>query len=321
MVSAKQSPSQNATEKAGAVTLYTVAGPFPSVGYVNNPSTLTYTLGTGTVTGTIVITPNDGGKRGTFLPPTLSLSSGTPRGSVKYIPAATGTVTISSTNNGGLTNPSGMAYTVMAQGLGTFPVNSWNDYSSMIPSLYKFRERYIRTRDPLPNMCYKQLEDALPPSYDLPMGENPMEGIENPPELLEADTSLVEESGDDIENSLEPETTPIEESGDGVESSPEPLEVETPPEEESPLLQEESESRVCLSPTKGSIGDEISLESDQELTEVTLVYVNGVPADFACVDNTHLIFVIPEGATSGTVKLTDSSGKVIVTVMLEVVSG
>jgi hypothetical protein len=41
------------------------------------------------------------------------------------------------------------------------PINSWNDRSSMIQSIYKIRERYTRTKDPLPVMNYRQVRKAI----------------------------------------------------------------------------------------------------------------------------------------------------------------
>lgn len=63
----------------------------------------------GAITGTVVVTPSDGGGGGTFTPTTVSISSGTPTGTFTYTPASAGTKTISVTNNGSLTNPSSIS--------------------------------------------------------------------------------------------------------------------------------------------------------------------------------------------------------------------
>lgn len=94
---------------SGAATTVTMSG--PSSGTVSLPST-DFTVGAnGTITGTIIVTPSDGGSGGTFTPTTVSISSGTPTGTFTYTPASTGVKTISVTNNGGLTNPSNISYT------------------------------------------------------------------------------------------------------------------------------------------------------------------------------------------------------------------
>jgi uncharacterized delta-60 repeat protein len=47
------------------------------------------------------------------------------------------------------------------------PVNSWNDYGSRIQMGFKLKQRFINTEDPLPNLCYLQVENALT-GYQLP---------------------------------------------------------------------------------------------------------------------------------------------------------
>lgn len=66
----------------------------------------------GTISGTVVVTPSDGGGGGTFTPTTVSLTTAAPTATFTYTPSATaGARTISVTNNGGLTNPSNITYT------------------------------------------------------------------------------------------------------------------------------------------------------------------------------------------------------------------
>jgi hypothetical protein len=166
----------------------------------------------------------------------------------------------------------------------TTPKNSWIVYTTGEQNQkqhpqYRLRSRYIKTKDYPPMMNYKQLEKALPPRYDLPFGETPMDGTENPPELLEA--------------------------------TPELLEAELASVEESIQWTEEPEYRVSLTPETGSIGDEVSVEANWNLSEIIEVYVNGTYADFVCTSDTKLTFNIPDGATSGDVDLIDSSGRAI----------
>lgn len=68
----------------------------------------------GTITGTLVVTPSDGGAGGTFTPATVSLTTGSPTGTFTYTPASVGAKTISATNGGGLSNPSSLTYTATA---------------------------------------------------------------------------------------------------------------------------------------------------------------------------------------------------------------
>jgi hypothetical protein len=97
-----------------AATAVTITG--PSSGTVGSPST-NFTVGAnGTITGTVTVTPNDGGDGGTFTPTSVNISSGSPTGTFTYTPANPGspTATINVTNNGGLTNPSGIAFSASA---------------------------------------------------------------------------------------------------------------------------------------------------------------------------------------------------------------
>lgn len=89
----------------------------PSGGVISVAST-NFTLGVtpagGTITGTVVVTPSDGGAGGTFTPTTRSLTTAAPTGTFTYTPASTGAKTISVTNSGGLTNPASITYTATA---------------------------------------------------------------------------------------------------------------------------------------------------------------------------------------------------------------
>jgi hypothetical protein len=95
-----------------AATAVTMTGPTSGV---NGIASTNFTVGAnGPITGTVVVTPSDGGAGGTFTPTTKSISSGTPTGTFTYTPASTGAKTISVTNNGALSNPSNITYTVSA---------------------------------------------------------------------------------------------------------------------------------------------------------------------------------------------------------------
>lgn len=96
------------TQGTGA-TAVTLTG--PTSGTVGAAST-NFTAGAnGAITGTVVVTPSDGGAGGTFTPTTVSISSGTPTATFTYTASSTGAKTISVTNDGGLTNPSNITYT------------------------------------------------------------------------------------------------------------------------------------------------------------------------------------------------------------------
>ena len=102
----------------GAATLITFFG--PSGGAELVPST-NFTVGAdGSITGTVTVTPSDGGAGGTFTPTTVNISSGSPTATFIYTPpAGSATLTISVTNNGGLTNPASIPYTVNAPAVTT----------------------------------------------------------------------------------------------------------------------------------------------------------------------------------------------------------
>lgn len=87
----------------------------PSFGVVSVASS-NFTIGAnGVITGSIVVTPSDGGGGGTFTPSTVTISSGTPTATFTYTPASTGAKTISATNDGGLSNPADLPYTSTSQ--------------------------------------------------------------------------------------------------------------------------------------------------------------------------------------------------------------
>ena len=94
---------------SAAATDVTMTG--PTTGTVGSPSS-NFTIGAnGTITGTVVVTPSDGGGGGTFTPSSVSISAGTPTATFTYTAGSVGSKTISVTNNGGLTNPSNITLT------------------------------------------------------------------------------------------------------------------------------------------------------------------------------------------------------------------
>lgn len=118
---------------AAAATAITLTNASPNSGPVGVASN-NFTVGAnGAISGTVVVTPSDGGAGGAFTPTSVSISSGSPTGTFTYTPTTpTGAKTISVINNGGLTNPSSMTYTATA-GATTIPVDDanliWSPYN------------------------------------------------------------------------------------------------------------------------------------------------------------------------------------------------
>ena len=94
---------------AAAATAYTLTG--PSSGSSGVASSAFTVAANGSLSANVVITPSDGGNGGTFSPTTVTLTSAATSGTFTYTPASTGSKTISTTNNGGLTNPASVTYT------------------------------------------------------------------------------------------------------------------------------------------------------------------------------------------------------------------
>lgn len=116
-------------------TAITLSG--PTTGTLGNAST-NFTIGSnGSVTGSVVVTPSDSGAGGTFTPTTVTLTT-TSTGTFTYTPSSTGTKTISVTNNGGLTNPSTINYSVVGSGLalGDSTVAAYAGQNSVTSYLY-----------------------------------------------------------------------------------------------------------------------------------------------------------------------------------------
>lgn len=102
------------TASAAAATAVTLSGPSSGTVLVASSN---FTVGAnGAITGTVVVTPSDSGDGGTFTPTTVSISSGSPTGTFTYTPATTGVKSISTSDNGGLTDPTPISYTSNAAG-------------------------------------------------------------------------------------------------------------------------------------------------------------------------------------------------------------
>lgn len=97
----------------------------PTTGFISEPST-SFTLAlspvNGTTSGDVHATLSDGGAGGTFLPSNvLTLNTATQSLAYTYTPATAGAITISVTNDGGLSNPTNLTYTSVDTV--TIPVN------------------------------------------------------------------------------------------------------------------------------------------------------------------------------------------------------
>ncbi|MBL7233393.1 hypothetical protein [Komagataeibacter oboediens] len=94
-------------------TDYTMTG--ASTATAGTAITLTLTPDNDGPTGDVTVTLSDGSAGGTFSENTVTFSGCTKTAqTVTYTPKAAGTVTISATNTGGLTNPAGLSITVAA---------------------------------------------------------------------------------------------------------------------------------------------------------------------------------------------------------------
>lgn len=92
----------------------------PSTGVVNLASAAFTVTPSAALAAATVVTPNDSSAGGTFTPPSLSFAQGATAGQTfTYTPTATGTPSISITNNAGLSNPSPLSYTVTSGGSST----------------------------------------------------------------------------------------------------------------------------------------------------------------------------------------------------------
>ena len=115
----------NEVAAGGGATATTLSGPSSGTTGVASSN---FTVGAdGTITGTVTITPSDGGDGGTFAPTSVAISSGTPTATFTYTPASVGVKTISISDDGGLTDAAPLSYTSNAAA------------SSYAPPLYQMR--------------------------------------------------------------------------------------------------------------------------------------------------------------------------------------
>lgn len=115
--------SRRAVSVPGGATLYTLGG--PSGGLVGSASTNFTVAAVGTLAAPVVVTPSDGGKLGSFSPTTVTLAAGTNTSATfTYTPLYYGAITISTTDDGGLADPSALTYTTTlpAAGGGGSPI-------------------------------------------------------------------------------------------------------------------------------------------------------------------------------------------------------
>lgn len=100
------------TITASPATAISLTGPSSGV---NGVASTNFTVGAnGAITGSVVVTPSAGAGGGSFSPTSVTLTSGSPTGTFTYTPASVGSKSIAVTNNGGLTNPAAVTYTVSA---------------------------------------------------------------------------------------------------------------------------------------------------------------------------------------------------------------
>ncbi len=107
--SAASSPSNSVTPILPPATTFTLTG--PSSGNINTASSNFTVTPNNYYTGTITVTPSGGGLSS---PVVLTFSSSNSPQTFTITPTAVGAVTLTPTNNGGLTNPSNLSYTVNA---------------------------------------------------------------------------------------------------------------------------------------------------------------------------------------------------------------
>jgi hypothetical protein len=96
-------------------TSYLATGPDPASGAAGGASgPFTVALPPFRTTSVVVaVTPSDGGAGGTFTPASVPLSTACPSATFTYTPTGTGSRTIRTTNDGNLTDPAPLAYTIL----------------------------------------------------------------------------------------------------------------------------------------------------------------------------------------------------------------
>ena len=106
---------------SSTATTYSLTAPKPATGSIGTASgAFTVALPTGqTVASPVTVTPNDGGAGGSFAPSSVVLSNANSTATFSYTAAKAGTITIATTNNGGLQNPAPVTFTAQIQNLVT----------------------------------------------------------------------------------------------------------------------------------------------------------------------------------------------------------
>lgn len=100
----------SANAGGGAATAYTLTG--PTTGLVGSATTNYTVQSNGTLAAPVTVTPSDNGKLGSFSPSSVTLAAGTNTSATfTYTPLYYGTISISTTNNGGLTDPAPISFT------------------------------------------------------------------------------------------------------------------------------------------------------------------------------------------------------------------
>jgi hypothetical protein len=99
----------NAITIVATLPRYTLSG--PTSGTVGSASTPFTVASSDVHSGTVTITPHDGGKGGTFTPATVQLTPAAPAATFNYTPAQEGAIAINTTNNSGYVDPAALSYT------------------------------------------------------------------------------------------------------------------------------------------------------------------------------------------------------------------
>jgi hypothetical protein len=99
----------NAITIVATLPRYTLSG--PASGTVGSASTPFTVASSDVHSGTVTITPHDGGKGGTFTPATVQLTPAAPSATFNYTPAQEGAIAINTTNNSGYVDPAALSYT------------------------------------------------------------------------------------------------------------------------------------------------------------------------------------------------------------------
>jgi hypothetical protein len=105
-------PKSNTTPSTPVATSYTFTG--PTSGNVNSASANFTVTPNGNYTGTITITPSGTGSTG-LTAKVLTFSNSAVSQSFTIVPTVAGSITLTATNKGGLTNPARLTYTVISK--------------------------------------------------------------------------------------------------------------------------------------------------------------------------------------------------------------